>query len=152
MKPLIKTSLIKSSLIKSTLIKKLSAAFTAALVITSLFIATSEATDIIYTPEQKKDLGFEISRELRCPTSVNQSLFDSNASIANELKGHIFRLLDEGKSKQDVIDYFTERYGEQIRYSPDLSGSTALLWFGPGLFLLFAIGGCVWFIRKNKDL
>ncbi|WP_315972981.1 cytochrome c-type biogenesis protein [Shewanella sp. NFH-SH190041] len=137
------------------LIRKVSVGLMAALVIGVLFIATAEAAnltngDVLYTPAQKKDLGFEIARELRCPMSVNQSLFDSNAQIANELKGHIFRLLDEGKTKDDIIDYLTARYGEKIRYSPGLSGGTALLWFGPGLLLLLAVGTCVVFVRRAK--
>ncbi|MCF1428793.1 MAG: cytochrome c-type biogenesis protein CcmH [Shewanella sp.] len=129
--------------------KKLTVSLLAALLISALFIASSEAS-IVYTPEQKKDLGFEIARELRCPMSVNQSLFDSNAQIANELKGHIFRLLNEGKSKNEIIDYLVQRYGEKIRYSPDLSGDTALLWFGPALLLIGGIGGCVLFIRRSR--
>ncbi|MGI2260471.1 cytochrome c-type biogenesis protein [Shewanella sp. GXUN23E] len=129
--------------------KKLAISLLAALLVSGLFIASSQA-GIVYTPEQKKDLGFEIARELRCPMSVNQSLFDSNAQIANELKGHIFRLLDEGKSKNEIIDYLVQRYGEKIRYSPGLSGGTALLWFGPVLLLIGGIGGCVLFIRRAR--
>ncbi|MCL1038391.1 cytochrome c-type biogenesis protein CcmH [Shewanella submarina] len=129
--------------------KKLTIALLAAIVVSGLFIASSEAA-MVYTPEQKKNLGFEIARELRCPMSVNQSLFDSNAQIANELKGHIFRLLDEGKTKGEIIDYLVQRYGEKIRYSPGLSGGTALLWFGPALLLLGGIGGCVLFVRRSR--
>lgn len=104
-----------------------------------------------YTPEQKKSLGFEIAKTLRCPTSINQSLFDSQANIASELKGHIFRLLDEGKTKAEIMNYFTERYGEKIRYSPSLSSGTAFLWFAPLLLLIMTIGGMILVFRRAKN-
>ncbi|RTR31307.1 cytochrome c-type biogenesis protein CcmH [Shewanella atlantica] len=91
-----------------------------------------------YTQDQIRDLGFEISHELRCPMSINQNLFDSQAPIANELKAQIFLMLDQGESKQAIIEFLVQRYGEKIKYQPSFSAATAILWFGP-LFLLLAI-------------
>ena len=91
-----------------------------------------------YTQDQIRDLGFEISHELRCPMSINQNLLDSQAPIANELKAQIFLMLDQGESKQAIIEFLVQRYGEKIKYQPSFSAATAILWFGP-LFLLLAI-------------
>ncbi|WP_025823601.1 cytochrome c-type biogenesis protein [Shewanella marina] len=110
------------------------------ILITLLFISQlSHATGIQYTDAEVKALGFEIAKELRCPKSVNQNLFDSQAPIANELKGQIFLMLEEGKSKQTIIDFMVERYGDKINYQPEVNASTALLWFGPGLMLVIAL-------------
>ena len=124
-----------------------------ALILILLMFSMSWGTMAIenYTPTQKKGLGFEIAKALRCPTSINQNLFDSQANIASELKAHIFRLLDEGKTKAEIMDYFTERYGEKIRYSPSLSSGTALLWFAPLLLLIITIGGMILVFRRAKN-
>ncbi|GIU02533.1 MULTISPECIES: cytochrome c-type biogenesis protein [Shewanella] len=103
-----------------------------------------------YSADEKRQLGFEIAQELRCPSSDNRNLFDSETQIANELKGHIFKKLDEGQSKQQIIDFMVARFGERIRYTPSLKLGTLALWVIPfGLILLAAIGGIAW-IRKQQ--
>lgn len=94
-----------------------------------------------YTDAQKRDIGFEIARELRCPMAVNQNLFDSQSKIASELKGQIFLMLDEGQSKAAIIDFMVQRYGEKIRYMPSLSSHTFMLWLIPIILVLLAIVG-----------
>ncbi|WP_028767685.1 cytochrome c-type biogenesis protein [Shewanella fidelis] len=119
----------------------------------SLFLQASAqaASDKIhYTPEQIRDLGFEIAHELRCPMSVNQNLFDSGAPIASELKGQIFLMLEQGESKAHIIDFLVQRYGEKIRYQPSFSGATAILWFGPVFLLIGIIGFAALLIREQR--
>lgn len=82
----------------------------------------------------------ELTRELRCPKCQNQDIADSNAPIAADLRKEIFRMLDEGQSNQQIIDFMVDRYGDFVRYRPPLTGKTALLWFGPAALLL---GGLV---------
>lgn len=131
-------------------LKKCLVALISGFILAGLFIASSQASVMHYTAEQKKVLGFEIAKSLRCPKSVNQNLFDSEQPIASELKGHIFRLLDEGKTKAEIIDYFTLRYGEKIRYKPELTSGTALLWFGPILLLTISLTACIIYLRRTK--
>ncbi|WP_228768509.1 cytochrome c-type biogenesis protein [Shewanella sp. TC10] len=103
-----------------------------------------------YSADEKRQLGFEIAQELRCPASDNRNLFDSETQIANELKGHIFKKLDQGQSKQQIIDFMVARFGERIRYTPSLHSGTLALWVIPfGLILLAAVGGIAW-IRKQQ--
>ncbi|MBV7316965.1 cytochrome c-type biogenesis protein [Shewanella sp. NIFS-20-20] len=90
-----------------------------------------------------------IAKELRCPKTVNQSLYESEAPIANELKGHIYQMLQQGKTKADITQFMVERYGEQIHYRPGLTTSTLMLWFGPGLLLAMAVGFVLLFIRQQ---
>ncbi|WOT05509.1 cytochrome c-type biogenesis protein [Shewanella youngdeokensis] len=104
---------------------------------------------IQYSNEQKRDLGFEIARELRCPMAVNQNLYDSKSKIASELKGQIFLMLDEGQSKAAIIDFMVERYGEKIRYLPSFNSNTLVLWLLPLILVLLAVAGLIFFIRPT---
>lgn len=81
-----------------------------------------------------------LAEELRCLVCQNQSLADSNADLAVDLKNQVREKLRQGASEKDVIDYMTERYGDFVLYRPPMKASTLLLWFGPGLLL---IGGLI---------
>tara|TARA_R110000782_G_scaffold39515_1_gene91690 strand:- start:466 stop:900 length:435 start_codon:yes stop_codon:yes gene_type:complete len=76
--------------------------------------------------------------EVRCVTCQNQSIKDSNAFIAADLRREIRRLISEGKSDAEIADFLVTRYGDFVLYRPRLSGKTLLLWIAP--FLLFLIG------------
>jgi len=78
-----------------------------------------------------------IIAEVRCVKCQNQTIKDSNALIANDLRREIRRLLSEGKSDVEVYDFLVERYGEFALYRPRMSGKTMALWMAPGLFILF---------------
>ena len=82
----------------------------------------------------------ELTQELRCPKCQNQDIADSNAPIATDLRREIYRMLGEGKSNQQIIDFMVDRYGDFVRYKPALTGKTAVLWFGP---LALLVGGVV---------
>ncbi len=82
-----------------------------------------------------------MSQELRCLVCQNQTLSDSNAPLAEDLRREIRTQMREGKTDQEVIDYLVARYGDFVRYRPPVNNSTALLWFGP--FFLLIIGGFV---------
>jgi cytochrome c-type biogenesis protein CcmH len=82
-----------------------------------------------------------MSHELRCLVCQNQTLSDSNAPLAEDLRREIRAQMREGKTDQEVIDYLVARYGDFVRYRPPVNNSTALLWFGP--FLILITGGFV---------
>jgi cytochrome c-type biogenesis protein CcmH len=90
-----------------------------------------------------------MSHELRCLVCQNQTLADSDAPLAEDLRKEIRTQMREGKSDQEVIDYLVARYGDFVRYRPPVNNSTALLWFGP--FLLLLIGGFVLFRVLKKQ-
>ena len=105
------------------------------------------------TPLQFQDTGEEqrfhdLVAELRCVMCQNQSLADSNAQIAIDLRREVLDLMREGRSDADVRDYLVARYGEFVLYRPRVSGTTWLLWFGP---LLFVLGGgvAVWRLLRR---
>jgi cytochrome c-type biogenesis protein CcmH len=85
-----------------------------------------------------------LTGELRCVMCQNQSLADSNAQIAHDLRREVLQLMREGKSDDEVVAFLVQRYGEFVRYKPAMEPSTWLLWFGPALLLL---GGGVVVVR-----
>jgi cytochrome c-type biogenesis protein CcmH len=90
-----------------------------------------------------------MSHELRCLVCQNQTLADSDAPLAEDLRKEIRTQMRQGKTDQEVIDYLVARYGDFVRYRPPVNNTTALLWFGP--FLLLLIGGFVLFRVLKKQ-
>ena len=80
----------------------------------------------------------DLSSELRCLVCQNQTLADSNAPLAVDLRDQVRAQLKAGKSERDVIDFLVARYGDFVLYRPPLKASTVLLWTGP--FILLALG------------
>ena len=87
----------------------------------------------------------EISSELRCLVCQNQTLADSNAPLAVDLRNQIREQLAAGKSEQDVMDFMVARYGDFVLYRPPLKLTTVALWSGPFLFL--ALG--IWLLARR---
>jgi cytochrome c-type biogenesis protein CcmH len=80
-----------------------------------------------------------ISEELRCLVCQNQTIADSHAELAIDLKNQVREKLAQGMSDKDVIDYMVQRYGDFVLYRPPVKSTTWLLWFGPFLLLLGGI-------------
>ena len=78
-----------------------------------------------------------IIEEVRCLKCQNQSIKDSNAFLASDLRREIRRMLEEGKSDDEIYDFLVERYGEFALYRPRASGKTLILWLAPALLLAF---------------
>lgn len=91
-----------------------------------------------------------LTKELRCPKCQNQDIADSNAPIAADLRREIFRMLGEGKSNQQIVDFMVDRYGDFVRYKPALSSRTWLLWFGPGILLASGFVVLALIVRRRR--
>ena len=107
------------------------------------------------TPLQFRDAGEEtrfhaLASELRCVMCQNQSLADSNALIALQLRREVLDLMREGRSDSEIKDFLVQRYGEFVLYQPKVAASTWLLWLGPALLLLVGAGVVVAIVRKRK--
>ena len=93
----------------------------------------------------------DLAIELRCLVCQNQTLADSNAPLAVDLRNQVREQLKSGKSERDVVEFLTARYGDFVLYRPPLKATTVLLWFGP--LLLLAAGFAVLFwrlLRRRK--
>lgn len=91
----------------------------------------------------------EISHKLRCPTCQAMSVKESEAGLSNNMKAMIRQQLKEGKSEEEILQYFVDRYGEWILRNPKKSGFNLLLWLTPGVILVLAGGWVIW-RAKNK--
>lgn len=78
-----------------------------------------------------------LTEELRCPKCQNQSIADSDAGIAQDMRERVARMIREGRSDEEIVDYFVVRYGDFVSYRPPVNKRTAILWAGPVLLLLF---------------
>ena len=90
-----------------------------------------------------------LASELRCVMCQNQSLADSNALIALELRREVLDLMREGKRDGEIKDFLVQRYGEFVLYQPRVAGRTWLLWLGPALLLLAGAGVVTAIVRKR---
>ncbi|MCD8339124.1 MAG: cytochrome c-type biogenesis protein CcmH [Burkholderiales bacterium] len=115
-----------------------------------LFFAISSGLVFAQAPSRLMQESIEISKELRDPSATNQSLYESEAPAAAELKARIYQMLEQGKTKSEILKFFAERYGEQIRYQPALSVSTSLLWIVPICLILIIFVWIFWFVFKAK--
>ncbi len=90
----------------------------------------------------------ELFHALKCVVCEGQSLADSDAQLAIQMRAKIREMLGDGKSEKEVLHFFRESYGERILMQPPLSPNTLLLWLAPALLLL--IGGiAVWKVTKG---
>lgn len=112
-------------------------------------LPVSAAIDVyeFETVEQEKAF-HELTATLRCPKCQNNNIADSNAKLAQDMRQKAYNMLNEGKSKQDVIDYMIARYGNFVTYDPPMTVATVILWAGPLLFVL--IGFTVLVMRSRK--
>jgi len=95
--------------------------------------------DVIEFKSAKEErLYRELILELRCPKCQNQNIADSNAVVAKDMRHKTIELVKQGSSKQEVIDYMVNRYGQFAHYRPPVNIATSLLWLLPLSFILLA--------------
>jgi cytochrome c-type biogenesis protein CcmH len=92
-----------------------------------------------------------LAEELRCLVCQNQTIADSHAALAVDLKNQIREQLRSGRSEQQVRDYMVERFGDFILYSPPVKTSTVLLWLGPFVLLLAAAWGLWRAVKRQRE-
>ena len=105
-----------------------------------LCTGTAAALDPIDYQSPAEEQRFKaLAAELRCVMCQNQSIADSNAPIAHDLRMEVLRLMREGRSDDEIKQYLVERYTDFVLYEPPMRGGNWLLWMGP--FVLLLIGG-----------
>ena len=108
------------------------------LVISTAFAHANEAQPVAANPALEKRV-MALAEELRCLVCQNQTIADSHAELAIDLKNQVREKLAQGMSDKDVVDYMVQRYGDFVRYRPPVKAATWLLWFGPFLLLIGGI-------------
>ena len=93
-----------------------------------------------------------IAAELRCLVCQNQTIADSHADLAQDLRQQVREMLQKGQSDAQIIDYMTQRYGDFVLYRPPVKSTTALLWYGPALLMLGGLGVLAVVLRRRSKL
>ncbi|NIF20872.1 MULTISPECIES: cytochrome c-type biogenesis protein [Pantoea] len=90
----------------------------------------------------------DITASLRCPKCQNNSIADSGAMIAADMRLKVYELMKQGQSRQQIVNYMVARYGNFVTYNPPVEPSTLILWVGPALFVV--LGGLVIILRGRQ--
>lgn len=93
-----------------------------------------------------------LSRELRCLVCQNETLADSRADLAVDLRNQIREMMRAGKSDQEIVGYLTARYGDFVLYRPPMRPTTYLLWFGPFILLLAGMIVLFRYVKQRREL
>jgi cytochrome c-type biogenesis protein CcmH len=91
-----------------------------------------------------------ISEELRCLVCQNESLSGSHAELAQDLRREIRKMISDGKSDKEILDFMVARYGDFVRYRPPVKPTTWLLWGGPFVLLAGGIAALIAFLRRRS--
>mgnify|MGYP006274597037 CR=1 FL=1 len=91
-----------------------------------------------------------LSEELRCLVCQNQSIAESNAELAVDLRRQIREQIDAGRDDKQIIAYMVERYGDFVLYRPPLKASTLLLWLGPPVLFLVCLALLLRYLRQRR--
>jgi cytochrome c-type biogenesis protein CcmH len=90
-----------------------------------------------------------LSHKLRCLVCQNESVAESRAPLALDMRNQVREQLAAGKSEREVVDFLVARFGDFVAFTPPFRASTVLLWVGPGVLLVVAVGGLLWRLRRR---
>jgi cytochrome c-type biogenesis protein CcmH len=116
-----------------------------------LFTVAKEAQPSSADPVLEARL-MKLSKELRCLVCQNETLADSQADLANDLRGQIREQMKAGKTDKEIVAYLTARYGKFILYNPPIDPTTYLLWFGPFVLMIGGLLVLFRYLKQRRDL
>ena len=111
------------------------------------------AVEVLKFSSPKQELRYkDLINELRCLVCQNQNLAGSDAGLAKDLRKQVYKMISEGKTDKEILDFMVTRYGDFVLYRPPFKTSTLILWIGP--FIIFFIGlyVLVGFIKQRKNV
>ena len=125
---------------------------------TRLTLALALAAGAAFAQQSAPDVAFEarlklLEADLRCLVCQNQTLADSNAPLAEDLRREVHGLAAQGKNDEEIKQFLVQRYGDFVLYKPPVKSTTWLLWAGP--FLLLLGGGAIWIAvlrRRSRNV
>ena len=122
----------------------------AALVAVPVIVQAATSPEEMLDDPKLEERARELGKQLRCVVCQNQSIDDSNAPLAKDLRGLVRERLAAGDSNDEVMTYVTARYGDFVLLEPPVRANTWLLWYGPAALLLVGgVGAAVWLRRQR---
>jgi cytochrome c-type biogenesis protein CcmH len=112
-------------------------------------VAAEEARPLADNPQVEARLK-TLAVELRCLVCQNQTLADSNAPLAEDLRREVREMITKGMSDREIIDFLVQRYGDFVLYRPPWKATTTLLWLGPFLLLIAGATALVLALRSRQ--
>lgn len=119
--------------------------------ILSLLVVAKDAQQSAADPVLEERV-MNLARELRCLVCQNETLADSRADLADDLRNQIREQMKAGKSDKEIVSFLTERYGKFILYRPPVDPTTYLLWFGPFVLLLAGLTILFRYVKQRREL
>lgn len=116
-----------------------------------LTVVAQEAKPLADDPELEKRV-MNLSQELRCLVCQNETLADSRADLAVDLRREIREQMKAGKSDKEIIAFLTARYGDFVLYRPPVRPITYLLWFGPFVLMVIGFGVLYRYLKQRREL
>ena len=118
----------------------------------ALSISVAYAADVpmVFEDAGQQQRYQELLEELRCLVCQNQTLADSHADLAQDLRNEVYRMVKAGETNQEIVRFLVSRYGDFVLYRPPLKATTLLLWFGPFVILLLSLAGVYVFVRSRR--
>jgi cytochrome c-type biogenesis protein CcmH len=113
--------------------------------------AAAEAQPVSDDPALEQRV-LQLSNELRCLVCQNQTIADSQAELAVDLRNQVRDQLRQGKSEAEILDYMVERYGDFVRYRPPVKIQTLVLWVGPFVLLAGGMFGLLRYLRRRRQM
>ncbi len=120
-----------------------------AMVLPLLAVAADTAEPVAEDPVLEKRVT-ALTAELRCLVCQNQSLADSHADLAIDLKNQVRAMMKEGRTDAEIKTFMTERYGDFVLYRPPVKATTWALWIGPFVLLAAAVAGLFAYLRRRR--
>ena len=112
--------------------------------------ATAKVEAVRFENVRQESLYTDLLAELRCLVCANQSLSDSNADLAKDLRAKVRRMVADGRSRDAIVGYMVERYGEFVLYRPRFSAATFFLWVAPFVLALAGFGFVAAIARRKS--
>lgn len=117
----------------------------------SLGAVAKDAAPVAADPALEAHM-LKLANELRCLVCQNQTIADSHAGLAEDLREEIRVMLRKGVTDDQVVTYMTDRYGDFVRYRPPIKATTWLLWFGPGTLLFVGVVSLIIVLRRRSRM
>lgn len=115
-----------------------------------LFIAHASAVEPVAVAPEHEVRYHALLAELRCLVCQNQTIAESNSELANDLRVEVNKMLIQGATDSEIINFMADRYGDFVLYKPLVKPKTYLLWFGPFISLLLILFLVLKFVKKQK--
>ena len=123
------------------------------LVLIALSFSCQAAVEYKKFDDPQKEQAYNVLiDELRCLVCQNQTIADSNADLAKDLRRQVYEMLQQGKSQDEIVAFMTQRYGDFVMYNPPFKAKTLVLWVGPVVFLLIGLLVVFLISRRKKSV